>query len=183
LEYGHSTKLWDLETGKLLLELPDSANETVAFSPNGKWLGTCGVTDCHFWEVGSWKCVRTLHRGPSGIQGPIAFTEDGRLAAIPWTSYAVRLLETGSWREIATLEAPDPQFLSALSFSPDGAQLACATETKQIQLWDLRSIRRQLAAMKLDWDAPPLPAPATNQFAGPISVTVLGDTNQPSAKQ
>jgi hypothetical protein len=29
---------------------------------------------------------------------------------------------------------------------------------KQIQVWDLRKLRAELAALNLDWSAPPIPA-------------------------
>jgi hypothetical protein len=53
---------------------------------------------------------------------------------------------------------------------PDGGRLAVACEGRVVQVWDLRSIRRQLAGMNLDWDLPPLPPYAeTNE---PISVQI-----------
>jgi hypothetical protein len=50
------------------------------------------------------------------------------------------------------------------------------------QLWDLRLIREQLAAMNLDWDLPPLPSRPPEQNLGPLTVTILTDTNQPDTK-
>ena len=66
----------------------------------------------------------------------------------------MRLFEAASGRELATLEPPTSQYITRLAFSPDGAQLAVGTVTEGIQLWDLRLIRQELAAMKLDWDTP-----------------------------
>ncbi|HEX8202024.1 MAG TPA: hypothetical protein VF590_16230, partial [Isosphaeraceae bacterium] len=71
--------------------------------------------------------------------------------------------------------APDPQPMNGLCFSPDGAQLAAATDGPGVQLWDLRLIRRQLAVMGLDRDQPPfLPSPPRR----PIS-SVRVDDGQP----
>ena len=47
------------------------------------------------------------------------------------------------------------------TFSPDGDRLAVATNGDHVQLWDLRLIRQQLAAMGLDWDQPPDPTAAS----------------------
>jgi hypothetical protein len=105
------------------------------------------------------------------------------MVAIAFSRRAVHLLKAGTWQELATLEAPEPAVLSGLRFSPDGALLAAATENRVLHLWDLRLIRQQLAAMKLDWDAPPIPPPATNQFLGQITAAVLGDTNQTSLRE
>jgi len=82
---------------------------------------------------------------------------------------------------LATLEPLDPGELFDLRFSPDGRLLA-AVSTHAIHLWNLCLIRQQLAAMKLDWHLPSLPLPETNQFHGPITVTVLTGTNEPIAR-
>jgi hypothetical protein len=41
-----------------------------------------------------------------------------------------------------------------LSFSPDGNLLAAAMMDHTVQIWDIRAIRRQLAAIGLDWETP-----------------------------
>jgi WD40 repeat protein len=122
--------------------------------------------------------VKVVPREGSAAEARVAFSHDNSMVAIPLIARVVRLLTPGSWEELADLEPPSPQYLSDLAFSPDGGQLAAAAETKQIHLWDLRSIRQQLAAMKLDWNAPPFQALGTNQVQGPITVTVLTVTNE-----
>ena len=43
----------------------------------------------------------------------------------------------------------------AASFSPDGSRLVVTTnDGPAVHVWDLRAIRRHLAEMGLDWDAP-----------------------------
>jgi hypothetical protein len=45
-----------------------------------------------------------------------------------------------------------------------------------IQVWNLRLIRQELAAMGLDWDLPSYPPEAANAPAEPVSIkVVLGD--------
>ncbi len=181
-----NVRVRNLQTGELIRELADTDDcNAVSFSPDGKWLATSRGRgrDCRFWAVGTWQCVHVVQQTGSGVAVPISFSLDGSMAAVRLGSGRVRLLAPGSWRELADLEPPSAQFLSDLAFSPDGRYLAAAAETKVIQLWDLRSIRQQLAAMKLDWEAPPLPAPATNQFPGKVVVTILGGTNASNAPQ
>jgi hypothetical protein len=93
----------------------------------------------------------------------------------------VLLVDPNTGHEWARLEASHLVPIGSLRFNTDGSQLAavCAS-SRVIQLWDLRSIRQQLASMNLDWDAPPLPPPPTNEFRGPITVTIL--TNSVEAK-
>jgi WD40 repeat protein len=167
-------QICDLQNGQLISELQGSAGNAVSFSPDGSLLATCDMPECHFWSTTSWERVHTLPREAAGVQVPVAFSADSRMAAVPFSPTKVRLLALPGFRELATLESPDPQILSFLCFSPDGSRLAVAAETKQIRLWDLRSIRRQLAVMNLDWDEAPLPPRNTNRLSGPITVRVRG---------
>ena len=58
-------------------------------------------------------------------------------------------------KELATFEAPR-NYGGELGprFSPDGSWLAVPTGNHTTHLWDLRAIRRGLAELDLDWDAP-----------------------------
>jgi len=62
----------------------------------------------------------------------------------------ITLLDLDSGRELATIDQGSP-----LCFNADGSQLAAYNEeTRRLMIWDLRRIREQLAALKLDWDPP-----------------------------
>ena len=84
------------------------------------------------------------------MPGLIAFARDGRSMAITPSQRRVRLIETATGRALANLSAPDPHEIRGLCFSPDDSQLAVATDDRAVQVWDLRPIRRHLAAMRLD---------------------------------
>src|SRR5262249_31160355 len=51
-----------------------------------------------------------------------------------------------------------------------------------IQVWDLRQIRQQLAAMGLDWDLPPYPPAAKTDAPGPLHARVLARPKVPPRK-
>jgi serine/threonine protein kinase/WD40 repeat protein len=174
-----STRVYEVRTGSLVKEIHSDSTDRLAFSPDGRVLATVNETECSFWKAGSWERLYVLARGDGGGgTGPIGFTYDSRIVAVPWTTHVVRLLDTATWQELATLEAPLPQYLSSLSFSPDGGMLAVGNETKQIHLWDLRRIRSELAEMNLDWETPPLPP--TNQTNAPLPIVVIGPASQPA---
>ena len=84
----------------------------------------------------------------------------------------VQLIDPATGRELAALEHPDPQTISGLAFSPSGTQLAVATEGHVVQLWDLRRLRQELAALKLDWDPLPFPPPMTAAAPFVLAITV-----------
>ena len=70
-------------------------------------------------------------------------------------SKVIRLVETATGRTLARLESPEPS-VGWPVFSPDGSRLVVTTLAgPAVHVWNLRTIRRQLLAMGLDWDAPP----------------------------
>jgi len=153
--------IWDLESGALVRKLPFVASARLAFSPDNKWLVAGGKLAYQFWEVGSWKTVRSIPRDGSDNQAwDLCFSADGRVLAITDRPDSVLLVNPDNGHEWARLQAPLQATIRHLRFNADGSHLAAVCPgTYTIQLWDLRSIRQQLAVMKLDWDAPPLPPP------------------------
>ena len=176
-----AVKVWDARSGKLVWDLPLSvaqSNATVVFSPDGQWLVTATAQDYRFWKVGTWEPGLVLPRERSGTAvPPLAFTRDGKMLAVSISARQVRLLEVATARELASLTAPDPQRVFDLCFSPDGSQLAASCEQQVIQVWNLRELRRHLADIGLDWDAPPLPAAKQpgpeNPRLEPLQIRVL----------
>ena len=149
---GNGVRVCDATTGELAADLiPEGVSATVAFSPDGKWLvsGT-GIEYC-FFEVGTWQLSHRVARDRAGNRpGHIAFTRDGRLAAIAHSRPLVDLIDPHTGRLFATLEPPNPGKLGWLSFAPDGGYLAAVADST-IHLWDVCHIREQLAEMRLDW--------------------------------
>jgi len=166
------TEIWEVGTKTVLKEL-ESSCDPVAFSPDGHLLATANGVDCRFWNLASWKCDHVFRRDERSGASPITFSSDGQVAAIPLTSYTVRLLDTKSWKELATLSGPEPQYLSSIAFNSDDSMLAIGCETKEIQLWNLRLIRQELAEMKLDWETPSLSTGTPRSETFPIAETEI----------
>ena len=147
-------RIWDVRSRRRVKELP-MGKAAAIFSPDSRLLVT--FSDRHqVWEVGTW---RELYRTPKteALEGPSAFSPDGRILAATRDGRAVQLLEARNGRVLADLEAPGAAPISWLRFTPDGASLLALERTRGIQVWDLRRLRAELAALNLDWDAPPLP--------------------------
>lgn len=53
--------------------------------------------------------------------------------------------------ELARLTPTSRLLITFLTFSPDDNQLAVGSENAIVQLWNLRSLRRNLAPLSLDW--------------------------------
>jgi WD40 repeat protein len=145
-----------------------------AFSPDGTWMVTASATDgTTVREVGSWQARH--HREGRAIS---LFSPDGSLVALAYRPHQpggqIELVEPASGRQLAILTAPNPDPIAAMAFSHDGSLLAVACNNAHaIQLWDLRSIRHELAKMDLDWDLPDYPpAPAAVESV-PLQVEVI----------
>jgi len=123
----------------------------LAFSPDSQWLVTGSAYEYQAWDARAWRRTYVATRSAYGHNSRIAFAPNGQLMAVTDSAFTVRLLETATGRELATFGMPEPQMISCLAFSPDGSQLAVGGQTPVIYLWDLRLIRQELAAMKLDW--------------------------------
>jgi WD40 repeat protein len=182
--YDAQVKVWDAHSGDLLrrFNLPDRAY--VTFSPDGHWLAASS-SQYQLWEVGSWQ-----PKGPPtpGFQGPVAnftaFSPDGKVMARS-DGQKILLLETLTEKPLATLEPLESPWVQKFQFSPDGAKLAVAQNDQQVELWDLRLIRQELAQMHLDWDMPPYPPAANAPGESPVTLEIepAPDSSDPALSQ
>jgi hypothetical protein len=167
---GTGVAVWEIQSGKLVKQLPVRGNAAVALSPDGEWLATSNGEECRLWQTRTWAPSRPIPRDRAGdLPGQLIFSPDGKVLALLHSRLTgVKLVAAADGRDLATLEEGVP-----LCFSPDGGTLATSVvESMLLALWDLRLIRRQLAAINLDWDLPPLrpskpnPGPKTLTFTG-----------------
>jgi WD40 repeat protein len=167
--------LWDARTGRAVKSLPHEGGwHSVAFSPDGRWLVTSTIDEYRFWDVGTWERRRVIRRD-SGLIGPAAFSRDGRMLALAYSRYAVRLYDAATVAELATLEAPAPRHITWLCFTPAGSLLVATTD-HSIQFWDLPAIRAQLRAMGLDWE-PPSGPPVSSEGDPPTRLRVVVESD------
>src|SRR5205807_5824509 len=107
--------------------------------------------DYSFWRLEGSKWVfsqRSPYQGPGDVPAHLSFTADGKMLAVAHAMDEVKLLDVDTGRELATLPSPSPGLSNSVRFSRDGGRLAVGMK-QMIQLWDLRLIRKQLAAMDL----------------------------------
>jgi eukaryotic-like serine/threonine-protein kinase len=174
LPEGPGAKVWDAQTGRCLAELPVLGICHVSFSPDGNWLLTTGG-GCRLWHTRTWQEGPPLGGGPRNATG--VFSSDSQMLALGDAPGIIRLVAVASGREIARLSTHDQVQLAPYCFSPDGAQLiALGTETESLQIFDLRLIRRQLAEIGLDWNAPELSS-APHHARGPLQVETIKEEN------
>jgi len=176
--YGLGVKIWDTRSGAIVRELSDLGPAYIAFSPDGETLVTCHREAYAFWDVRSWQRRQLIAREEvSGVPGVVDFAPHGKMLAIAHGPSLVQLRDPATGRELATLQASGRHEVHWLRFSSDGSLLAIGCANDQVQLWDLRPIRKQLAERGLDWDLPPYPPADPSHASIPVSIEVLtGDT-------
>jgi WD40 repeat protein len=141
------------------------------FSSDGRWIATASGEGFVFWDRTTWARVHSIAADKGSAR--LDFSPDGRLFALSVGRGQVELFDATTFGSLAKFETPEMNDVSGIAFSPDSAQMAVCSAGPDIQLWNLRSIRHQLAAMKLDFDAPPI-GPATNSSkATKITVATL----------
>jgi hypothetical protein len=154
---GVGVKVWNVPERRLERELPASDSATVAMSPDGRLLAT-GTRDYEVWETGSWRKLYEVRKpDPEAVYGPMAFSPDSRLLAVIERGRDIVLLQAATGRQIATLESPRQRGINALCFSRDGSKMLALEASQNLQVWDLREMRAELATLNLDWDEPPYP--------------------------
>src|SRR5262249_7530683 len=104
---------------------------------------------------------RILRDRASDMPACLAFSPHGRVLAFAHSLSVIQLFDLASGKQLAALEPPHALNLTWLAFAPDGGALAAGADDV-VRLVDLRLIRQQLAAMRLDWDLPPLPTAVDN---------------------
>ncbi len=76
-------------------------------------------------------------------------------------------------KTLVQLGLPEQSRAGYATFSADGSQLVHqSADHHQVHAWDLRALRRHLAELDLDWDAPPFPPAVESDRPLPPIVTV-----------
>ena len=145
-------KVWDIAQNRMLLDLSAGGHTgCAAFSPDGRWLATLGEEGL-LWTVGQWtNAAATLFAsGETGL-GDGVFSADSRWLAVVANLREIHLFDVASARRVALFHAPEPLGIQAISLSPDGRWLVALCNEGWLQRWDLAGLRRELAALSLEW--------------------------------
>ena len=63
----------------------------------------------------------------------------------------LQLRDTRNYGLLVELELPQDWWVTYFSWSPDGSRLYVLCLGHRVMYWDLKAIRRELAARRLDW--------------------------------
>lgn len=126
--------LWETETQTLLqrVEMPDTATERSALSPDGRWLAVGLETGIEIWHIQPWEKQLTI-----AGKGPVAFSADGHFLAGVNESGALTLWRAADGIVAASFEESErpPFVVKTITFSPDGQWLAAAYHDGHVLVW------------------------------------------------
>jgi eukaryotic-like serine/threonine-protein kinase len=142
---------------------PEGVSETtqaVAFSPDGRWLASCGGAESEqgeifLWDVATGQEVRRFHGQGKKLElvVRVAFSPDGNTLASSDRDNTVQLWDVASGRRLATTASNGGTAeIQSLAFSPDGRFLASAAGEEDgsedtVRVWEVAS-RRSLGKWK-----------------------------------
>ncbi|MCX6929962.1 MAG: WD40 repeat domain-containing protein, partial [Verrucomicrobia bacterium] len=150
---GGGTHVWDTQLGRQIATLGDEGG-LAWFSPDGRRLAVGASTEFLFYDTSTWKCSTRVERDVvSALSGILAFSTDAQRIALTHGIRQVQLLGADAQMVLANFNAPHPERITWLSFNQDGRLLAASTDNREIQLWDLECLRRELAALGLDYES------------------------------
>jgi WD40 repeat protein len=143
-----AVKVWDFNSGKLLLTLGKELQsaEAVAFSPDGRLLAaavTAGGRRGHavqIWDLANGQLVQDL-REHTQLITDLAFSPDGNRIASVGNDNALRIWNV-RYGTLETTQKETKNNLLALAYSPDGKRIV-ATENwdGKIEMWDAVNVR------------------------------------------
>jgi WD40 repeat protein len=148
---GTEVKVWNVAERRVERSLPVHGLARVAMSPDGSLLAV-GKSNYEVWQTGSWRKLYDVHKRDSeNALGLIVFSPDSRWLALLDDGRDIVLLEAATGNELARLQAPRRPGIGAFCFSADASKLIALQADQSLQIWDLRAMRQELAALKLDW--------------------------------
>lgn len=120
----------------------DSVISAVAYSPDGKWLGSTGSEELRIWGADSLRLVDLYYGAVTNSPSALAFSPDGRWVATGQErDVVVRSLDHGQeGRVLASVGAP----IRTMAVSGDGTLLATGDETETIAVWDVAGSRSRV---------------------------------------
>ncbi len=166
--------LRDARTGEFVRVLHSHHGHGRAqFSPDGRRLVTTDPTGVRFYDTANWTVIRHWPDDVgSDLGGGVAFTPDSRIVAVTAGKRDLRLADARTGERLATLISPEPRAINALRFSRDGRQLAVATTTDAVDVWNVEQIERELMKLGLPLGAnfsEPRTVPVSHLVPGPMT--------------
>jgi WD40 repeat protein len=140
-----NTILWDVSSyGVGHVFLTNTKTDTVAVSPNGKFLATGTDGTLKVWDIPEKKLFMDSLKGHTGIQRSMVFSPDNKLLASPAKDSGIILWDLTTQRQLSPILNGNHGFIWRVAFSPDGKILASANDDGTVSSWDLITYKESI---------------------------------------
>jgi WD40 repeat protein/serine/threonine protein kinase len=133
------TRVWDLETGRLVMKVTTDGTYGLAYSPDGKLLAVPSANSIRFYDIQTYDETGAI-RG-SATRTPFGFSPDGK-QIVRGVDGTVALFEVAPKspmvlrHEHGGTPAPPFPWVMGAAFHPNGRLVATACRDNVLRLWD-----------------------------------------------
>jgi WD40 repeat protein len=142
----NAIRIYDVNSGEERYRIPLTSNDyllqSLAFSPDGRWLTLAGSSDVQLWEVNTGR--RGFQVANGIMQKAVAFSPDGQWLVVSYTGEVTLFniavpQELPDGRRVPELRTDDANGILALAFGNDDRRIATASGDGMVRLWDVAS--------------------------------------------
>jgi WD40 repeat protein len=140
-------KIWNASTGALnqdILAHPGSQVKSVAFSPDGSRVVSCGADQCaRLWDAVTGKEIKVL-QGHTSFVNAVDFHPDGKQVVTASNDATVRVWDLAGERLPVVLKGHN-SYVQAVAFGPDGKHIVSGGDDATVKVWDVGAGRELLS--------------------------------------
>jgi len=153
---GNQIHVYDAGSGKYIRSLIDpnlktpagkkvdaahvSLVESMAWSPDGKWLVSGSFQEVSVWDAAT-GTLRHKITGFAHLVVAVAFSYDSKLFGVaggePTVEGEVKVFEVGTWKLITDIKAGHSDTVYGICFSPDNKMIATGSADKFVKVWSI----------------------------------------------
>jgi WD40 repeat protein len=142
----NAIRVYDVNSGEERYRIPltskDYTLQSLAFSPDGRWLALAGYSDVQLWEVKTGR--RGFQVAVGSLRKAVAFSPDGQWLVVSYDA-GVTLFNIAvpqklpDGNTVLALRTDDANGILALAFGNDDRRIATASGDGMVRLWDVAS--------------------------------------------
>lgn len=118
--------------------------ESMAFSPDGKYLVSGSFQEANIWDVKTGTLRQKLEGFDHNVVA-LAFSGDGKMLATaggaPTADGEVKIFEVGTWKQIAELNNGHSDTVYGVCFSPDSKHIVTGSADKFVKVFEVPSMK------------------------------------------
>ncbi|MGF1581010.1 MAG: c-type cytochrome domain-containing protein [Gemmataceae bacterium] len=130
--------------GRLVNAAHISLVESMAFSPDGKYLASGSFQEVNIWDIKTGTLRRKLEGFAHNVVA-VTFSKDGKMLATgggaPTADGEVKIFEVGSWNQVAELKNGHSDTVYGLCFSPDNKHIVTGSADKFVKVFEIPSMK------------------------------------------